>query len=167
MENRKYDPQFESLKDFWNAQQERLSLLSGMKITDDAVNVTAAFGESEIMIFEKLMQTQKQLAEMMVQSPVVPTVSAAAPLVKRISNPVIDNLDLSDPKTVRRFEIHPYECDGGVRGESLRLSGLHFQRRLDLPRQKLPRGAGRLFRRPESHPAHQRHRPVLQPALRG
>jgi len=119
MENRKYDPQFESLKDFWNAQQERLSLLSGMKITDDAVNVTAAFGESEIMIFEKLMQTQKQLAEMMVQSPVVPTVSAAAPLVKRISNPVIDNLDLSDPKTVRRFEIHPYECDGGVRGESV------------------------------------------------
>ena len=119
MENRNYDPQFESLKDFWNAQQERLSLLSGMTMTDDALKFTAAFGESEIMIFEKLMQTQKQLAEMMAKKTVVSTVSAAAPLIKRISNPVIDNLDLSDPKTVRRFEIHPYECDGGARGEAV------------------------------------------------
>ena len=119
MENRKYDPQFESLKDFWNAQQERLSLLSGMKITDAAVNLAAAFGESEIMVFEKLMQTQKHLTEMMAQSPVASTASVAAPLAKRISNPVIDSLDLSDPKTVRRFEIHPYECDGGTRGEAV------------------------------------------------
>lgn len=55
MENRKYDPQTESLKDFWNSQEERLSLLMGRTLTDDVLALTAAFGETEIMAFEKLM----------------------------------------------------------------------------------------------------------------
>ena len=116
MENKKYDPQFESLKAFWDAQQERLSLLSGMTITDHVMNLSAAFGETEIMMFEKLMQTQKQLAEMASQVPVAPAVVSSS---RRIPNPVIDGLDLSNPKTVRRFEIHPYENNAVVRGESM------------------------------------------------
>ncbi|MBR6743790.1 MAG: hypothetical protein IKM00_01035, partial [Clostridia bacterium] len=124
MENRKYDPRTESLKDFWNSQQERLALLSGMPITDDILRLTAAFGESEIAMFEKLMQTQSRLAALQAQTnaseagtPVLEAPSLPAP--KTVSNPVIERLDLSDPKTVRRFEIHPYENVGGVRGESM------------------------------------------------
>ena len=121
MENRKYDPQTESLKDFWNSQQERLALLGGMPITDDVLRLTAAFGETEIAMFEKLMQTQRQLGALLAQTSDAPASSAAlsAPAVKRIPNPVIDGLDLSDPRTVRRFEIHPYENVGGVRGEGM------------------------------------------------
>ena len=115
MINKRYDPQAESLKDFWNSQQERLALLSGMTITDDIVKLTADFGEGEIRMFEKLMQTQKQLAQLLEQTAAPAQVSER----KRIPNAVIDALDLSDPKTVRRFEIHPYENVGGVRGESM------------------------------------------------
>ncbi|MBE6665741.1 MAG: SDR family NAD(P)-dependent oxidoreductase [Ruminococcaceae bacterium] len=114
MMNKIYDPQTESLMDFWNFQQERLSLLNGRPITDDVLKLTAAFGESEIMMFEKLMQTQKQLQTMLAQT--------SSPTIihnKRISNPVLENLDLSDSRTVRRFEIHPYENVGGVRVESM------------------------------------------------
>ena len=110
MENRKYDPRTESLKDFWNSQQERLALLSGMPITDDILRLTAAFGESEIAMFEKLMQTQSRLAALLAQTnaseagtPVLEAPSLPAP--KTVSNPVIERLDLSDPKTVRRCEI--------------------------------------------------------------
>ena len=118
MMNKIYDPQAGSLMDFWNSQKERLSLLAGMPITDDIVKLTAAFGESEIAMFEKLMQTQKQLAGMMAQASPAPAESAV-PTARKIYNPVLENLDLSDPKTVRRFEIHPYENVGGVRGESM------------------------------------------------
>lgn len=118
MENRKYDPQTESLKDFWNSQEERLSLLMGRTLTDDVLALTAAFGETEIMAFEKLMQTQKQLGGMLAQTATIP-VAKMAPQAKRIPNPAIDHLDLSDPGTVRRFEIHPYENVSGMRGESM------------------------------------------------
>ena len=119
MENRNYDPQTQSLKDFWDSQQERLSLLSGMPITKDVVKLTADFGESEIIIFEKLMQTQKHLATMLEQASLAhEAVSVMTPAPKGIPNPIIDNLDLSDPRTIRRFEIHPYECNGGTRRES-------------------------------------------------
>ena len=94
MNNKMYDPQAESLKAFWSAQQERLSLLSGRTITDDILTLTAAFGESEVRAFEKLMQTQKQLGTMLAQANAVPTVSEA-PRKKRIPNPAIDHLDLS------------------------------------------------------------------------
>jgi len=108
------DPQTRSLNDFWNAQQERLARLSDATITDAVVRLTADFGECEIRAFEKLMQTQKQLASMMVQ-----TGAASAPSApKGVPNPIIDNLDLSDPRTVRRFEIHSCEYNGGTRGES-------------------------------------------------
>ena len=118
MENKKYDPQFESLKVFWNSQQERLSLLSGMTLTDDVMKLTAAFGETEITMFEKLMQTQRQLAAMAASTSSATAMSAAF-AAKRIPNPIIDSLDLSNPKTVRRFEIHPYANNGVVRGESM------------------------------------------------
>ena len=55
MNNRQYDPQAESLKVFWDSQQERLKLLSGMPITQNVLNLTSAFGEREIAAFEKLM----------------------------------------------------------------------------------------------------------------
>ena len=98
-----YDPQFESLKVFWEAQEKRLELLSGMTITDDILRQTAAFGDSEIAVFEKLMNTQKELANLIGQTP------GAVTAPKGVYNPVIDDLDLSDPKTVRRFEIHSME----------------------------------------------------------
>ena len=115
MINKVYDPQTESLKDFWNSQQERLALLSGMTITDDILKLTADFGESEIAMFEKLMQTQKQLGALLAQT----SAPAAVPARKRIPNAVLDALDLSDPRTVRRFEIHPYENVGGERVKSM------------------------------------------------
>lgn len=98
-----YDPQFESLKVFWEAQEKRLELLSGMTITDDILRQTAAFGDSEITVFEKLMNTQSQLANLLGQT------AGAVTAPKGVANPIIDNLDLSDPKTVRRFEIHSME----------------------------------------------------------
>ena len=58
MNNKTYDPQAESLQVFWASQQERLDLLSGMTITDDILHHTAAFGDSEIRAFEKLMQSK-------------------------------------------------------------------------------------------------------------
>lgn len=112
-----HDPQTASLMDFWNSQQERLSLLSGMPVTDDVIKLTADFGESEIQAFEKLMQAQKYLASLMTQ---IPASSAAPVSVKKgVPNPVIDNLNLSDPRTVRRFEVHNCECSDAVRGESI------------------------------------------------
>ncbi len=119
MNKKTHDPQTSSLMDFWNSQQERLSLLSGMPMTDDVVKLTADFGESEIQAFEKLMQAQKHLASLLEQTSASPAVPAAVPATKVIPNPVIDNLDMSDPRTVRRFEIHPCERDGGIRGESV------------------------------------------------
>ena len=124
MNKKTHDPQTESLKDFWNSQKERLSLLSGITITDDVVKLTADFGECEIRAFEKLMQTQKKIASLMAQTASAPSApDAAIPSAKGVPNPVIDNLDLSDPRTVRRFEIHPCECssecDGVTRGESV------------------------------------------------
>ena len=98
-----YDPQFESLKVFWEAQEKRLELLSGMTITDDILRQTAAFGDSEIAVFEKLMNTQSQLVHLMGQT------NRAVTAPKGVPNPIIDNLDLSDPRTVRRFEIHSME----------------------------------------------------------
>ena len=117
MNNRTYDPQAESLKVFWDSQQERLSLLSGKTITDEVLNLTAAFGDSEIAAFEKLMQTQKELAALLDQAPLAPV--AAAPAPKGIPNPIIDNLDLSDPRTVRRFEIRSVGRDDVPRTESM------------------------------------------------
>ena len=38
------------------------------------------------------------------------------------------------------------------------------ERRQHFPGTERPRGAGGLLRRPQPHPAHQRHRPVLQPS---
>ena len=114
MDNRMYDPQFESLKVFWEAQEKRLALLSGMSITDDVLRQTAAFGDSEITVFEKLMRTQKTLAGLMEHS-----CTAPANARKGVYNPVIDELDLSDPRTVRRFEIHSEERVGVQPGESM------------------------------------------------
>ena len=114
MDNRMYDPQLESLKVFWEAQKQRLDLLSGRAITDDVLRQTAAFGDSEITVFEKLMKTQRTLAGLMEQSSAAP---ANAP--RGVYNPVIDDLDLSDPKTVRRFEIQSQERVGVQPGESM------------------------------------------------
>lgn len=115
MNNKTYDPQAESLKDFWNSQQERLSFLSGMPITDDILKLTASFHDSDISAFEKLMQTQKHLASLLEYTHSTPAVSVC----KGIPNPVLDQLDLSDPRTVRRFEVHNVERDGGQRGQSV------------------------------------------------
>lgn len=114
MDNRMYDPQLESLKVFWEAQKQRLDLLSGMSITEEVLRQTAAFGDSEITVFEKLMKTQKTLAGLMESS-------APAPVSppRGVYNPVIDDLDLSDPKTVRRFEIQSQERVGVLPGESM------------------------------------------------
>lgn len=114
MDNRMYDPQLESLKVFWEAQKQRLDLLSGISITDDVLRQTAAFGDCEITVFEKLMKTQRTLAGLMEQSSATP---ANAP--RGVYNPVIDDLDLSDPKTVRRFEIQSQERVGVQPGESM------------------------------------------------
>lgn len=114
MDNRMYDPQFESLKVFWEAQEKRLGLLSGMTITDDVLRQSAAFGDCEITAFEKLMKTQKMLADLMERSSAAP---ANAP--RGVYNPVIDDLDLADPRTVRRFEIHSEERVGVQPGESM------------------------------------------------
>ena len=119
MNNRQYDPQAESLKVFWDSQQERLNLLSGKPITDEVLKLTAAFGESELAAFERLMQTQRALAAMMEQTSMVSAAPAAVIAPKGVSNPVIDNLDLSDPRTVRRFEIHSVERNGVPMGESM------------------------------------------------
>ena len=120
MNNRQYDPQAESLKVFWESQQERLKLLSGMPITQDVLNLTSAFGEREIAAFEKLMQTQKHLASFLHQAPLTSVAPAAQEVVSRgVPNPVIDNLDLSDPRTVRRFEIRSVERSNVQRGENL------------------------------------------------
>ena len=114
MDNRMYDPQFESLKVFWEAQEKRLALLSGMTITDEILRQTAAFGDCEIAGFEKLMKAQKTLAGLLERSSAA---QAGAP--KGVYNPVIDDLDLSDPRTVRRFEIHSEERVGVRPGESM------------------------------------------------
>ena len=118
MNNRQYDPQAESLKVFWDSQQERLKLLSGMPITQDVLNLTSAFGEREIAAFEKLMQTQKSLAALLEQAPLAPAAAVPAAAVG-VPNPVIDSLDLSDPRTVRRFEIHSVMRNGVPQGESM------------------------------------------------
>ena len=107
MDNRNYDPQFESLKVFWESQEQRLRLLSGIRITDEILKQTAAFGDSEIAVFEKLMNTQKTLAGLMEHSSAAPVSAPGG-----VYNPVIDDLDLSDPKTVRRFEIQSQERVG-------------------------------------------------------
>lgn len=119
MNNKIYDPQAESLKVFWDSQQERLALLSGKAITDDVLKLTAAFGDSEIAAFEKLMQSQRALAALLEQASVVPAASAVASVSKGVPNPVIDNLDLSDPRTVRRFEIRSVERSDVQRDENL------------------------------------------------
>ena len=120
MNNKLYDPQAESLKVYWDSQPERLALLSGQTITDDVLRLTAAFGDSEIAAFEKLMQTQKRLASLLQQAPVVSAAPAAPEVVSRgVPNPVIDHLDLSDPRTVRRFEIRSVERSDVRRGEPL------------------------------------------------
>ena len=110
MNNKLYDPQAESLKVYWDSQQERLALLSGMPITQNVLDLTAAFGESELQAFEKLMQTQRQLAALLDQAPAAPV---------GVPNPVIDNLDMSDPRSVRRFEIRSVERSDVRRGEDL------------------------------------------------
>ena len=115
MNHKMYDPQAESLKVYWDSQQERLSLLSGKTITEDVLKLTAAFGESEIAAFEKLMQTQKSLAALLEYAPLAPV----TPSPKGVPNPVIDNLDLSDPRTVRRFEIRSVGRDDVLRTESM------------------------------------------------
>ena len=116
MNNKMYDPQAESLKVYWDSQQERLALLSGKTITEDVLKLTAAFGDSEIAAFEKLMQTQKQLAGLLTRTPAAP---AAQCVRTGVYNPVIDDLDLSDPRTVRRFEIRSVERSDVQRGENL------------------------------------------------
>ena len=118
MNNRTHEPQTQSLMDFWNAQQKRLSLLSGMPVTDAVVQLTAAFGEQEVRAFEKLMLTQHQLASLLAQSTTAVPPEAVS-TVGRIPNPVLDALDLSDPRTVRRFEIHNCERSDAPRGESV------------------------------------------------
>ena len=116
MNNKMYDPQAESLKVFWDSQQERLKLLSGMPITNQILDLTASFGEAEVRAFEKLMQTQKQLSGMLTHTPAAP---AAQCVRQGVYNPVIDDLDLSDPRTVRRFEIRSVERSDVQRGENL------------------------------------------------
>lgn len=116
MSNKMYDPQAESLKVYWDSQQERLKLLSGMTLTNRVLDLTASFGEAEIQAFEKLMQTQKLLSGLLTQVPAAP---AAQHVRKGVSNPVIDDLDLSDPRTVRRFEIRSVERSDVQRGEDL------------------------------------------------
>ena len=81
MDNRNYDPQFESLKVFWESQEQRLRLLSGIRITDEILKQTAAFGDSEIAVFEKLMNTQKTLAGLMEHSSAA-VAAEAAPVVE-------------------------------------------------------------------------------------
>ena len=111
MNNKLYDPQAESLKVYWDSQQERLALLSGMPITQNVLDLTAAFGEQELQAFEKLMQTQRQLAALLNQAPAAPPVG--------VPNPVIDHLDMSDPRSVRRFEIRSVERSDVRRGDDL------------------------------------------------
>ncbi len=114
MNNRVYNPQAESLMDFWRAQQERLTFLSGMPMTNETLNIVSACGESDIAVFEKLMQTQQQLGALLLQTP-----EAAVSAPAYLPNAVLDGLDLSDPRTVRRFEVHSVACDGGPRGASI------------------------------------------------
>ena len=119
MTNKTPNPQTQSLLDFWTAQQARLSLLAGVPVTDDVVKLTAAFGESDIRAFEKLMQAQNHLADLLAQTSEASVTPTAVPASRRIPNPVIDKLDLADPRTVRRFEIHSYEQSDVPRGESM------------------------------------------------
>ena len=119
MTNKIPNPQTQSLMDFWTSQQERLALLSGVPVTDNVVRLTAEFGESDIRAFEKLMQAQKHLADLLAQTSEVSATPSVIPTSRRISNPVIDKLDLADPRTVRRFEIHNCEQSDVPRGASM------------------------------------------------
>ena len=120
MNKNMYDPQAESLKVYWDSQQERLQLLSGMPITAQVLDMTSSFGECEIRAFEKLMQTQKELAALLQYAHIAPSAPATEICAPRgVANPIIDNLDLSDPRTVRRFEIHSMERNGVPMGESM------------------------------------------------
>jgi len=121
MNHTTYDPQIQSLLDFWAAQEHRLQLLANRPITADVLNLTQAFGESELAAFAALMQTQKELAALLETAPLAPAAIPAAPAAvsaKGVPNPVIDHLDLKDPRVIKRFEIHSCERSGAVPGES-------------------------------------------------
>ena len=117
MSNKAFDPLAQSLLDFWAAQEQRLQLLAHRPITAEVLSLTNAFGQAELEAFDKLMNTQKVLTGLLQQAPGAP-VDMAAPAVKGVPNPVIDHLDMSDPKTIRRFEIQPCERKGSGAGPS-------------------------------------------------
>ena len=65
------------------------------------------------------------------------------------------------------LQHHCTRASGSLCGRPVRRAERDQERGQHLPGPQRARGAGRLLRGPQPHPAHQRHRPLLQPPGRG
>lgn len=108
-----------SLYDFWAAQEKQLDILKHYAAQGGVINgnvnaLNDSIGANDLAAFEKLMQTQSILVGMLNDMGTKEvSISSAIP------NPVIDQIDLNDPTSMKRFEIQNLDCSDAVRGTSI------------------------------------------------
>lgn len=113
----------QALKSYWNSQNQKLQLLEqhvaqGGSFSGELAQMMAQMQDSGMTAYEQMMKTQQMLQRYLAENadaaPAVPEKPAENPW----ANPVIDAIDLEDPKTIKRREVQLTLCEDTPRGES-------------------------------------------------
>ena len=119
---------------------------------------------SPVLVTDSADLAKAVQAELEVQIPQLPRAAIARASVDD-NGKIIVCSDLR--KAIEACQHHRTGAPRGLHRRPLQRAERDQKRGQHLPRAERPRGAGGLLRRPEPHPAHQRHGPLLQPLGRG
>ena len=111
----------QALKSYWNSQERKLRLLEqhmnrGGGFSDELARMVAQMQEGGMTAYEQMMKTQQMLCSHL--GGYAAADAPEEPPVDRWANPIIDAIDLEDPKTIKRREVQLTECEDTPRGES-------------------------------------------------
>lgn len=104
----------EALHSYWRSQEQKLQALEqyvtgGGTFSEELSCMVDRMQRSGMTVYEQMMKTQQMLAAHLADVP---------PAGNPWANPVIDAIDLEDPKTIKRREVQIEVCEDTPRGES-------------------------------------------------
>lgn len=124
--------QADALEAYWKSQDEKIKRLEsfvelGGSISTEFNQMMEEFQQTGMRAYEQLMHGQKMLlahlnnTETMVSvasAPLSQSVVSKKEVINPWANEVIDSIDLTDPKTIKRREVQITPCEDTTRGKS-------------------------------------------------
>lgn len=118
----------DALEAYWKSQNRKISQLEsyvaqGGSFSAELNRVVEEFQRNGMTAYEQLMRTQQMLlsnlADTGAAAPTQPLPRIAAEAnTNPWANPVIDSIDLNNPKTIKRREVQITQCEDAPRGKS-------------------------------------------------